>query len=447
MSSLQAYLDRQIYQAYSYSYPHKTAYRSFATPYALSDLWAGEKRDALFLYVHIPFCEMRCGFCNLFTLVRPNESLPERYLNTLERQARQTANWLGDAKFARFALGGGTPTYFSAKQLQRLFEIAYNNLGIGQDIPCSVQTSPETVSTDKLEVLRNAQVDRISIGIQSFLESETQALARRQNNRSVHEALTLIREHSASQLNIDLIYGIPGQTPETWAESLQQAMHYAPEELYLYPLYIRKQTGLERIQSKNSSLIPLHNEYQHSMLSLYRQGRDMLIAEGYEQVSMRMFRKTGAQSSAPVYCCQEDGMLGLGAGARSYTRQVHYSSEYAVGRTSISSLIQHYIEQTDADFHSAPYGITLTEDEQKRRYLIQSLLLAEGLDLDAYEMHFGTRCAEDFSVLTELEALGLAERSGTRLKLSAAGLERADALGPWLGSTSVHQRMASYQSR
>ena len=96
------------YQAYSYSYPHKTAYREFAQPLDLKSVWEKEKRDALFLYLHIPFCEMRCGFCNLFTTSNPETSFEGLYLNALERQAQRVRGALGDSKFARMAPGGGT---------------------------------------------------------------------------------------------------------------------------------------------------------------------------------------------------------------------------------------------------------------------------------------------------------------------------------------------------
>src|SRR5690349_23467456 len=122
--ALQALLASTPYVAYTYAYPHKTAYRRFPQPLSLVDLWAGEQRDALSLYIHVPFCEMRCGFCNLFTTVNPAQSLESGYLEALEREAVQTREALGKFRVARFALGGGTPTYLSLEELARLFEIA-----------------------------------------------------------------------------------------------------------------------------------------------------------------------------------------------------------------------------------------------------------------------------------------------------------------------------------
>ena len=93
------------YRSYVYAYPHKTAYRPLSPPRALDEVWASERRDALFLYVHIPFCEMRCGFCNLFTAARPKASLVGEYLDALGRQCRRVREALPDARFARFEIG------------------------------------------------------------------------------------------------------------------------------------------------------------------------------------------------------------------------------------------------------------------------------------------------------------------------------------------------------
>ena len=96
------------YVAYSYAYPHKTAYRPLPQPIPLRDVWRDEAQDSLFLYLHVPFCEYRCGFCNLFTLSQPEESLTTRYLAAIEREANAVCEALDEPQFARLAIGGGT---------------------------------------------------------------------------------------------------------------------------------------------------------------------------------------------------------------------------------------------------------------------------------------------------------------------------------------------------
>jgi oxygen-independent coproporphyrinogen-3 oxidase len=225
---------------------------------------------------------MRCGFCNLFTTANPKEDFTGVYLQALERQAKQVREALGEAKFARFAIGGGTPTFLDRVGLEALFDLAEQTFGAEPHrVPVSVETSPRTAEADKLRLLRERGVDRISIGVQSFLEAEASAAGRAQKTAWVEEALERIRAAGFPTLNIDLIYGLPGQTVGSWLCSLEAALRYAPEELFLYPLYVRPLTGLGR---RNRA----HDDIR---LACYRAGREFLLSNGYAQVSMRMFAR------------------------------------------------------------------------------------------------------------------------------------------------------------
>jgi coproporphyrinogen III oxidase-like Fe-S oxidoreductase len=438
MTSLDAALAGTRYQSYVYAYPHKTAYRRIEPGMPLGPLWERERRDSLFLYFHIPFCEQRCGFCNLFTRPVPPEELVDAYLATLERQTRVVRRALdegGAFAFARAAIGGGTPTLLDAGQLERLFAMV-RAMGARAGIPMSVETSPETALPDRTRVLVEHGADRISIGVQSFIESECKAVNRPQHAAEVHRALRAIRDAGPRVLNIDLMYGLPGQTDATWRTTLASALEYRPEEVYLYPLYVRPLTTLGK--KSGEVAVDAHR------VALYDQGRAMLLEAGYEQVSLRMFRR-GAGATGPVYCCQDDGMVGLGCGARSYTRGLHYSTEWAVGARGVREIIDRWVMRTDAEFAAADYGIALDADEQRRRWLILSLLSDEGLDLAMYRAKFGADVDAHFPELAELEPRGLAERAGDMLVLTHSGLARADAIGPWLYSETVRARMAEFE--
>jgi oxygen-independent coproporphyrinogen-3 oxidase len=439
MTSLDVALAATRYQSYVYAYPHKTAYRPLDPPRPLGPLWAGERRDALFLYVHIPFCEQRCGFCNLFTRPVPETELIDAYLATLARQThvvRRALDEGGAFAIVRAAIGGGTPTLLQARQLERVIALMHA-MGFRGGVPMSVETSPETALPDRLAVLVGSGADRISIGVQSFVDAECKAVNRPQRAADVHRALRAIRDARPATLNIDLMYGLPGQTAETWQASLASALEYRPEELYLYPLYVRPLTTLGR---KGARAI------DQERVALYEQGRDVLRAASYRQVSLRMFRREDAGTNAgPVYCCQDDGMIGLGCGARSYTRAVHYSTEWAVGARGVRDILDRWIQRDAAAFAVADYGFSLDAGEQRRRWLVLSLLADHGLELAAYRARFGSDPAADFPELAELAPHGLAIHTQDAIKLTPEGLGRADALGPWLYSAEVQRRMAEYE--
>ncbi|AXE81448.1 STM4012 family radical SAM protein [Streptomyces atratus] len=439
------------YQSYVYAYPHKTAYRPLADRPALRALWAGERKDALSLYLHIPFCEVRCGFCNLFTRIGAPDELTTRYLDALDRQATAVRDALGDTdpvRFAAAAFGGGTPTFLTAAELERLCDIAEKRMGADlRSVPLSVETSPSTATADRLAVLADRGTTRISIGVQSFVEAEARAAARPQRRADVEAALDRIRDARIPILNIDLIYGIDGQTEDSWRTSLDAALGWQPEELYLYPLYVRPLTGLGRLGADGETAADA--AWDEQRLRLYRTGRDHLLAHGYEQVSMRMFRRADApRTDGPDdYACQTDGMIGLGCGARSYTSKLHYSFDYAVEMREVRAIIDGYT--ATEDFSRAEVGRYVDGDEARRRHLLQSVLQAEGLQPADYRKRFGTSPADDFPAeLARFEARGwldtTAEASGP-LRLSPEGLAHSDALGPELFSPGVRAAMAAYE--
>jgi len=424
------------YRSYVYAYPHKTAYRPFAPPVPLAEAWDGERKDALSLYVHVPFCEMRCGFFNLFATPTPKTDVVAAWTETLLRQARAVRGALGDARFARFAVGGGTPTLLSARALATLLDELTKLTGMDLTrVPTSVEVSPETLDREKLSVLRARGVDRISMGVQSFVEAEARAAGRPQSTAAVEAGLDAIRSFGFPTLNVDLIYGLPGQTTDSFLHSLRAALVFRPEELYLYPLYVRPLTGL----GKRS------RSWDDERLALYRAARDFLRDAGYTQCSMRMFRAAHASAEdGPVYCVQDDGMVGLGVGARSYTRALHYGSDYAVGVAALRDIIDAWIAKTS--FAHAERGFVLDLDEQHRRW-VQLSLLAEGVDRAAYRGRFGTDVLADLPALATLVDEGLARVDDARLALTDAGLERSDAIGPWLFSDAVRVRMEEWQPR
>ncbi len=437
--TLKTLLDESPYQGYSYAYPQKSAYRRFDKPIPLKSLWATENTDSLFLYLHIPFCEMRCGFCNLFTQAKPKEDLPSQFLRTIETEARIVRDALGECEFARVALGGGTPTFLTTEELQRIFYLIANTMGANiARLPTSVETSPETAEREKLLFLRDKGVDRISIGVQSFLESETSSVARPQKQSVVEKALETICELNFPILNIDLIYGLPQQSVETWFQSLRKALSYGPQEIYLYPLYVRPLTSL----GKSS------REWDDERLMLYREGRDLLRSYGYEQISMRMFRSPDAPTiDGPVYCCQTDGMVGLGCGARSYTQDVHYSGEYAVDVRGVKEILASYLAREERSFHHANYGFLLSLEESQRRFVIQSVLQKDGLSFEEYQTRFGTDALSDIPELRELTDFDFATLDAHQLRLTDAGMERSDTIGPRLYSASVQRLMQEYELR
>ncbi len=447
--NLEAFLNASPYLAYTYAYPHKTAYRSLEPRISLKEAWALERSEA-FLYVHIPFCEMRCGFCNLFTTVNPDTSLAAGFLNALERQAQVVRGALPQQKVARAALGGGTPTYLEPKELERVFTIL-DLFGVNSATPLSIETSPATATTDRLELLKNYGVDRVSIGIQSFVETEARSVGRAQRTREVVTALERIQAQDFPTLNLDLIYGLPGQTRSSWLESLKTALEFGSQELFLYPLYVRPLTGLGKTKKNGDAAqgSAWDLEWDAVRLELYRVARDFLLENGYAQHSMRVFRRVDspARAGGMAFDAQADGLIGLGAGARSYTQNLHYSSEYAVGQVGVREIISDYAQRSESDFAFAAHGFYLDPLEQRHRFILQDIFNVAGFSSTAYQKRFSSHPLEDFPVLQALLEHGLLNFSAGQIQLGELGLERSDAIGPLFYSSAVQQLAHEYAWR
>ncbi|MBN9414267.1 MAG: STM4012 family radical SAM protein [Candidatus Eremiobacteraeota bacterium] len=415
---------QESYDGYTYAYPHKTAYRPLDPPVGLAEAWREEDTSRLFLYTHLPFCEMRCGFCNLFTTIRPGQDRVEATLAAILRQSRSVAEAVRPLGVAQAAFGGGTPSYLTEAQLERLFGGLQKDWPVDfRAIPVSFETSPGTVTPTKLALLKQLGVDRLSLGVQSFEVEDLADLTRPQPAGQLRQACEWIRAAGFPVFNIDLIYGNPRQDERSWEASLRAALEWRPEELYLYPLYVGKLTGLDKLGRRPGE----------RRRALYRQARDLLLSCGYRQVSMRLFRLPQVELETD-YCCQQDGMVGLGPGARSYTRELHYSSEYAVGQAGVRAIIEDFCGRSQAQFAQADYGFLLNASEQHLRRLLKTLLRNQSLDFEP-----------GLPQLHELEALGLA-RSGP-WRLTEEGLAWSDTIGPWLYSEAVQELMREYELR
>lgn len=420
----------QPYINYVYSYPHKTSYRPFDPPIPLDQIWENEERNRLFLYLHIPFCSQRCGYCNLFSRVAP--SVPESYLDAIERQSRVFAKIISPKSISRIALGGGTPSILTLNQFIRVFDILEILGASPLNTPCSIEVSPETATDERLFFLREKKVARISLGIQSFQTVEAQAV-NRPCPSNLQEICRNISRYSFQNFNIDLITGLPGQNVDSLRKSIDTACDVGANEIYLYPLYIRPLTncGMRGLQPEDR-------------FSLQQAGRDHLLHLGWKQSSLRRFLAPGYSDEGPQYRCQDDGMIGLGCGARSYTKRIHYSDDFAVSNKNIARIIDRWSMNSEEYFSFAHNGIQLEDDDIRRRWLILSLLEA-GVDTQKYSRLFFRDCRNDFPELSNLCQNDLANEKNDIISLTPKGYNYSDSIGPRLFSNRVKNLMKEWQ--
>lgn len=420
----------KIYHSYMYSYPHKTAYRPL-DQVKLTDYLGALKEQENTLYVHIPFCETKCGYCNLFSIAGADADLPERYIQGVEAHARSLA--LGDASWNNFVLGGGTPLCLSEGQLERVFLLAETVFSIDHRAVFSgLETSPNQTASGKLKLLKAFSLNRISIGVQSFVTAELSVIRRQHTPEQAEAAIEKIRSIGFPVLNIDLIYGIPGQTMESLAFSLKRTLVYWPEEIFIYPLYIREQTGI-------SGLAKNPDTYK-----MYWYLKDILEAEGYFQTSMRRFVRLDQKNTESEGGCGFENTISLGCGGRSYVGPLHFCTPYVSGRKACLGQIEAYLRT--ADKATMSHGIILGPEEQKRRYVIKNLMYYRGISLLEYRRLFNSDPADDFPVFQSFFEQKQCMIEAEWLKLTPLGLSLSDQIGPQLISAQIAKRMKEWSS-
>lgn len=425
------------YVQYMYSYPHKTAYRALENVNLKAYLprLRGQQNS---LYFHIPFCQSKCGYCNLFSLAGQPEEVMEAYVAAMEHQAGQIREELPeDVVFSDLTMGGGTPLILSEHLLERLFVIAGDYFGFQEkDCPIVVETSPNQTTLSKLKLLKAHGVTRVSIGVQSFWQRELEALCRFHTVESAGKALDMIKSMGFSCMNLDLIYGIPGQTQESLLYSLEQAVAYEPEELFVYPLYVKTGTGLCRQQVSRSG-----EAYQN-----YQMIREKLREKGYQPYSMRRFVRTKAEKpleEIPELLCGFGNTISLGCGGRSYIDRLHFCTPYAVEQKNCLRILREYLEKED--YMQIEFGYLLNSEEERRRYLMKHILFGTGVWLEEYRKRFGAEAEQDFPLLLDWLLRGYVVKKENRIVLSDLGFSLSDYLGPQLISDEVAEKMREWK--
>lgn len=486
------------YIQYMYSYPHKTAYRPL-TGIRLADCADSLSGPGCGLYLHIPFCQTKCGYCNLFSVTGAGAEEMERYLDAVERQLSQYRRILEPAgtRFSDFTIGGGTPLLLTARQLERVLAMTESYLHFDENRSTVIETAPNQTDREKLQLLKSRGITRVSMGIQSFCDRELETLRRGHSGKKALEALELLLSFGFDCVNADFIYGIPGQTVQSLLESLERAVSLGPQEIFLYPLYVKHGAGLEKELRGGMVLEP------EKAFEQYREAGSFLKSEGFRQDSMRRFVRRKSEGSRqgsiaqvvrgksaasqqasmeqiirgksehlrPFSECGFGTSLALGCGGRSYVGNLHFCTPYAITRRDCLRELHAY--ENTQDFTLVTHGIVLSREEQKRRYVIRHLLIRPGLDIGRYREHFGTEILEDFPLLSEWIGEGyivwqcisdeVGIRCGSRLRdaccdpaqrksksgwlvLTDDGLGLSDYLGPQLISREISEKMAEWET-
>lgn len=367
------------------------------------------------VYVHVPFCMHRCGYCD-FTLVANRDRLIPDYLQCLRRELEFECRDVPRPWPVRTVFfGGGTPTHLPAKHLRTLFETIFEFFTLEQGGEFSVEVNPDGLDEDRQRVLSEFGVNRVSLGVQSFVDSELKTLERTHRSNEALQVIGRVADRFPNT-GADLIFGVPGQTLASWQTSLQTAVQLPLKHISTYGLTFEPGTSFFR--RKNSGELPKAPE--EAEREMYVQAISFLQEHGFSHYEVSNFAQRGFECRHNMVYWTADEYFAFGPGAARYVhgRRTTNARRVTQWLKSWTDGVPAYIEDEK-----------LTTEEMAREAIMLALRLRAGLSLSEFEQRFGISVevlCED-AVRRSL-CSGLATLQEGRLALTSDGLMIADSV-------------------
>jgi oxygen-independent coproporphyrinogen-3 oxidase len=328
------------------------------------------------LYLHVPFCASICAYCN-FNRGLLDEALKARYLAAFEREIRDGAGTVGQEADTIF-FGGGTPSLLAPAEIGRLITACRQTWTIAAGAEITLETNPETATPDRLAAFREAGVNRISFGVQSFHDDELGRLGRTHSAARAAAAIQDARRAGFDNLSFDLMFWLPGQTPESWRRTLARAIDLAPDHLSLYLLELYPNAPLKE------SIVRLREGWQQTSddeaADMYLDALERLDDAGFEQYEISNVARPGYRSRHNVKYWQGGEWVGFGCGAHSTARGRRWRN--------VSATLE-YCDRIEAGRAVAIDVRDLGSDERVEEALFTGLRMTDGIDARNFAARYG----------------------------------------------------------
>lgn len=439
-SDLATLIESGAIPPFVYCYPTRSAYRPIDPKWTVERIWRQDflhspTRD-LSLYLHVPFCRYKCGFCNLYTVISEDEDVYDAYTDALCHEIRDHREVIQARRLRTLYIGGGTPSLLSPRHFARVFgvldEVYPNWRSTVEEV--AIEASPDSI-VDNPGVLRRLMdlgLTRANVGIQSLRPAEIKEAGRsRANEHTVRRAIEIIKDARLPNLSTDLIMGFAGQTDESWQQSVDELITLDPDTVSTYFLTIRPDAWFAKTGNYRYMRDPgLHERYVYA--------QQALRGAGYVQESNVRYKRLGSGGYVQkVLQFHGVPVLGLGSGARTYTNTV----DYIVGGSANPTLAEVGEYITGARTHRLVPRAGFEYDDSER---IRKRLALDLFDLDLVELErYGYRDRAHLfePVLAAAADLGLLIRlPGGRVQLTRSGFHYRDIISWMFFSERVVER-------
>lgn len=380
-------------------------------------------KPALGLYIHIPFCKAKCAYCDFYSLAHSEEKM-DAYMAALLRHLEEVAPRAAGMQVDTVYFGGGTPSYLGAARLCRILQTVLRRYDVARDAEITLEANPDSAGDWKeLRRLRRAGFNRLSLGVQSTDDALLRRIGRIHTYEQVQQAVTAARKAKFTDLSLDLIYGLPGQTMEDWQRTLADAVALGPEHLSCYGLKLEEGTPLW--QQRQTLTLPDDD----AQADMYLYTVAALGEMGYEQYEISNFAKPGKASRHNLKYWRMEEYAGFGPGAHSDFGGVRYGyvrdiDSYIAGRLVLSE------SENDS---------TLARDYE---YVMLSLRTAAGIDRQTFEKCYRQRFQPMETLFEQYEKAGLASRTEGGWRLTPKGFLVSNSIIAALQEALAQQRAA-----
>ena len=374
------------------------------------------KKQPLGLYIHIPYCIHKCGYCDFNSHPIKQDEM-NHYIDALVAEMKHYAKTYSNTNIIRtIFLGGGTPTTLTVYQLERILKECVSEFTVASDAEITIEANPATIDIEQLKSIRQTGYNRISIGVQSFDKAELKLLDRAHGPEEIHSTVDRARKAGFDNLSLDLMFAVPNQSLSSWESNLNKALEKNPEHLSTYNLTIEQGTAFSKLQS-NGKLIMPDDDHQ---LELYKKTIERLTKKGFHHYEISNFARRGKECKHNITYWENKNTLGLGAGASSYMNGTRFKN---------INLPAHYIRQVKEKKIAVEHSETLEPRQAMGETIMLGLRLLQGISIHQFEKRFQISFINLFrNIISALKEKELVIIEKDYLRLSQKGLFWADSV-------------------
>ena len=358
------------------------------------------------VYIHIPFCLRKCNYCDFLSFAQPQQMA--KYVEALIAEMALAVNQF-EVQAKTIFIGGGTPSCLPEGLMEQMLQAVQRCFVTDALIEYTMEANPGTLTEKKLQLMHQYGVNRLSLGVQSDRADHLQILGRIHSFDEAKQAVQMARNAGFENINLDFMYGLPGQTVEQWKYTLQNAMALEPQHLSLYQLKIEEGTVLDTWLAQGKI-----SEFDDELaLEMYRMAQSMLAEQGYGQYEISNYAKAGWESLHNQVYWRTDDYFGVGLGACSWIRPLRWNNSFDM---------DDYAAQIRKGRLPAQEPEHLTETEQMEETVFMALRMNSGLEKIIFEQRFGQLVEAVFAAaLQRCIGRGWMEETDTAYRLTEEG--------------------------